>query len=256
MLNLVGELAIFLALAAGTPPAASDDVSISKVESKLRFWTDGKGHYLAAVPFGDSDERELFFYGDGKSFWQQRVIGWSADGDKAWDYTFWEPRVKARYQASYGFRDGKAVVQCEDRKTEVTPVGPDETKNLVAQAKFFKSRWKYRAYAIARDKTGKYYYVDRQREPEDNRNFRLFAGPRGNLKQLKMTNVVSDSEGDIFATKSGQLRMVIGKNESAWIQGKSETKLLLLPLEDNVVLIYRDLGVYVGQPLGTPCDDL
>jgi hypothetical protein len=27
-----------------------------------------------------------------------------------------------------------------------------------------------------------------------------------------------------------------------------------LPVEDNVALIYADLGVYTGQPLGTPCD--
>jgi hypothetical protein len=30
--------------------------------------------------------------------------------------------------------------------------------------------------------------------------------------------------------------------------------LRLLPLEDNVHLIYGDLGVYAGEPLGTPCD--
>src|SRR5262249_10965891 len=147
----------------------------------------------------------------------------------------------ARYQASFGFREGKAEVHCEERKTEVTRLGDTEASAMLQAAKFHKPRWKFRAYAIARDKTGKYYYVDRQREPEDNRNFRLFAGPRGSLKPLKMTNVVSDSEGDIFSTKSGQLRLVLGKKESSWIQGKNETKLLLLPLEDNVVLIYRDL---------------
>ena len=236
--------------------AAGDDVSIEKVKTKINFFTDGKGHFLAAVPFADGDDRELFFYGDGKDFWQQRVIGWSANGDKSWDYTYWEPRVKARYMASFGLSDGKVTVQCEERKTEVKKLGEPETKAMVAAAKFHKPRWKYRAHAIARDKTGKYYYVDREREPEDSQKFRLFAGQRGSLKPLKMTNIVSDSEGQIFSTKNGQLRLVLDKKESSWIQGKSETKLLLLPLEDNVVLIYRDLGVYMGQPLGTPCDDL
>jgi hypothetical protein len=32
--------------------------------------------------------------------------------------------------------------------------------------------------------------------------------------------------------------------------------LVGLPLDDNRVLIYTDLGVYAGQRLGTPCDDL
>ena len=30
----------------------------------------------------------------------------------------------------------------------------------------------------------------------------------------------------------------------------------MLPIDDNAVMIYTDLGVYTGQPLGTPCDDL
>jgi hypothetical protein len=71
---------------------------------------------------------------------------------------------------------------------------------------------------------------------------------------LKMTNVVSDSEGDIFATRTGELRLVLDKNESYWVKGKARTALKLLPLEDNVRLIYSELGVYAGEPLGTPCD--
>jgi hypothetical protein len=69
-----------------------------------------------------------------------------------------------------------------------------------------------------------------------------------------MTNVVSDSAGDVFATKSGELKLVLGKKEASWVQGKKAKDLILLPLEDNVQLIYSELGVYTGQPLGTPCD--
>jgi hypothetical protein len=68
--------------------------------------------------------------------------------------------------------------------------------------------------------------------------------------------VVSDSEGDIFATKQGTLRMVLGKSESLWAKGKQEQKLVQLPVADNRLLIYTDLGPYLGQRLGTPCDDL
>jgi hypothetical protein len=71
-----------------------------------------------------------------------------------------------------------------------------------------------------------------------------------------MTNVVSDSQGDIFTTKKGELRLVLGKKQSKWIAGKKETELTSLPLEDNRIMIYRDLGVYTGQRLGTPCDDM
>jgi hypothetical protein len=253
MMNAVFEVGAALALLLQAQ-AAEETISITPVEAKLHVWTDGKGHYVAAAPRG-SDDSEFVFYGDGKTFWQQRVIGSSKDAD-GWDYTFWEPRVKARYQASVGSKDGKVQVQCEERKTELTRLTPDEIKSMVKSAKFVKPRWKHQAYAVARDNTGKYYYVDRQREPEGNKNFRLFSGPRGGMKQLKMINVVSDSEGEIFSTKSGQLRLVLGQNESIWVEGRQKTKLLLLPLEDNVRLVYKDLGVYVGQPLGTPCDDL
>ena len=71
-----------------------------------------------------------------------------------------------------------------------------------------------------------------------------------------MTNVVSDSEGDIFSTKTGSLRLILNKNESTWIEGKKQRKLVLVPVEDNARMIYTELGVYTGERLGTPCDDL
>src|SRR5262249_41586731 len=121
---------------------------------------------------------------------------------------------------------------------------------------FYKSRWNHYAYALARDTTGKYYFVDNLREPENSKVFRLFAGAKGNLKLQKMTNVVSDSEGDIFSTKTGSLRLVMEKKEPTWIAKEKKTKLTWIPVEDNHIMIYTDLGVYTGMPLGTPCDDL
>jgi hypothetical protein len=61
---------------------------------------------------------------------------------------------------------------------------------------------------------------------------------------------------DIFTTRSGELRLVLDKKRSVWVEHKKELELIQLPVEDNHVLIYQDLGVYLGQRLGTPCDDL
>ena len=47
---------------------------------------------------------------------------------------------------------------------------------------------------------------------------------------------------------------MLDKKESAWVQKGKREHLKSLPVEDNVALIYADLGVYSGQPLGTPCD--
>jgi hypothetical protein len=110
-------------------------------------------------------------------------------------------------------------------------------------------------YALARDPKAIYYYVDRGATPATEKNFRLYRGPKGALKLQKMTDVASDSEGEIFATKTGSLRLILDKKQSSWIQGKTSENLTLVPVDQNYSLIYNDLGVYSGQKLGTPCDD-
>lgn len=249
------------AVAAPVKPDSPAPADVSAIKDKLTVFTDGKKHYLALVMTTDSDS-PVFWSADGKSFYQLRVFGGGSEGDDAdlrrLDRVFWEPRVQAAYQGGFEYKqDGKKLsVQCAERKTELKKLPDGEAKALVGGGSFYKARWNRYAYALARDNTGKYYFVDNQREPEHAKNFRLWAGPKGAMKPQKMVNVVSDSEGDIFATKSGELRLVLDKHETTWIQSEKKTKLVYLPVEDNHVMIYTDLGVYTGEPLGTPCDDL
>jgi hypothetical protein len=257
----VPRFAVAAPLPADPKPAAAD---VTAVKDKLTIWSDGKKHFVAMALTTNSDS-PVFWSNDGKSFYQLRIGGGGSEGDdkdlKSLDRTFWEPRVNAPYQASldYKNKDGKPAaleVQCNERHTALTKSSDADAKTLIGAATFYKSRWQHRAYALARDNTGKYYYVDRQREPEDSKSFRLWAGQKGALKPQKMVNVVSDSQGDIFSTKHGELRLIIGKQETSWIQNSKPTKLTWVPIDDNHVLIYTDLGVYTGEPLGTPCDDL
>jgi hypothetical protein len=254
------RLALALVLLAPLAAAASpdDEIDITPYKEKMKVLTDGKGHYLAVMPFTISDGPDTgwLFYGDGKTFWAQRRFGGGRSGDQSFDSTFWEPRVDSGWKANFGYRDKKYAVQCDDRKTELQVVPRDEAAKILDEAKFMKTRWKRKAYALARDNSGTYYYVDRAREPEDSKDFRIFRGPKGALKPLKMTNVVSDTEGDIFVTKAGRLRLVLDKRETVWLEGKRQTRLTPLDPGDNHVLIYSELGVYEGEPLGTPCDDL
>jgi hypothetical protein len=234
---------------------ADEAVDVSADKPKMALLTDGKKHYIAIVPFAE-DAFAGFFYGDGKTLHQQRVFGGGSVGHESFDKVFWDPRAHAPYQASFDFKDKKYELTCQTRKTEFKPVADAEAKTLLDAAKFYKPLWKRQAYALARDNTGKYYYVDRAREPEGNKNFRLYVGAKGSMKLQKMTNVVSDSAGDIFATKTGELRLILNQNESLWqVKGKP-TKLISLPLDENRVMIYSELGVYTGERLGTPCDDL
>ena len=93
------------------------------------------------------------------------------------------------------------------------------------------------------------------RDDYGGKSHRIFAGPKGGLKELPMVNVVSDSVGEIYATKRGELRFVTSNSSATWIKGATKTSLTRIPIEDNVGLIYGDLGVYEGS-LGTPCDDM
>lgn len=240
------------------PPAAPDDVvDISKAKAKMKAASDGKGHYMVWAPFHGSDATsDMVFWGDGKDFWRIRYMGYGAEGDKKFDLTFWEPRVKERWMAEFAFKDGKYSVTCDDRHTDLTLLSAADATKLIDGATFHKPRWKHQAYSLARDTKGTYFFVDQLREPPDSRVFRVFSGQRGNMKELKMKNIVSDSEGDIFYTKKGELRLVLDKSEQTWAKGKKSTKLTVLPVEDNIQLTYSELGQYTGQSLGTPCDDI
>jgi hypothetical protein len=72
---------------------------------------------------------------------------------------------------------------------------------------------------------------------------------------------VSDSGGEIYATKSGQLKIIAAKKTKdaeppkvVWIKGGKQTELTSLEPLENRYLIYRELGIYGA--IGAVCDDL
>ena len=224
--SLSGTLAL-----AGAPRApAGDPADVG--DAKLSVIGDGKGHFLVVDAELSGDR---VFYGDGKALWQLRIGsgGGQKNDQGGWErrsMSFWDPRWTRGVEASIDLGEGgKWSVTCGSRTTAMTALSEADGSKLLGSGKLFKGRWKHRAYALARDEKGTYYYVDRAREPEGNKSFRLFSGPKGNMKPLKMTNVVSDSEGDIFSTRSGELRLVLNKNEYVWLQGKAKQKLLPVP---------------------------
>src|SRR5262245_26670372 len=94
---------VAVAVADVTTPA-----EMGEAKSKLKLVSDGKGHYVAVVPFGGMSSPT--FYGDGKTFWQLRVYGGGSSGDgkgadDSFDMVFWEPRAHAPYQGGFGFRN-------------------------------------------------------------------------------------------------------------------------------------------------------
>ena len=242
--------ACWLSAAAAAPAAdPKDKLDMKDEAAKLGVVSDGKGHYIVFNPEKAYDEPLL--YGDDKAVWSQRVYGGGAVGTEGFNASFWDPRVRA----SFDFKDDVYSVSCGDRKTELKPLSKEEAQAFLSKVAFMKTRWKHQAHSLARDDSGTYYYIDRMRNEFGNER-RIWVGQRGKMKRLQMTNLVADSEGEIYSTKSGEYRFVGNLNEAKWVAGKKVTKLTQVPVEANVAMIYGELGVYEKDKLGTPCDDL
>ena len=232
-----------------------DTIDITAIRDEITFLHDGKGHYVAvrAKPKGD---RKLF-YGDGTTFYEQRTMGKSVDLSKPnpqYSWTYWSPRT-VKGKAYLDLRDKTWVIGCDKRKTTMTELPAAETKKLLTKAMFRKQLWKRKAHTLARDDRGTYYYVDRLYDYDQGKDFRVFTGKPGNLKKRKMTNIVNDSRGAIFETRSGKLRLLLDQGQAQWIRRGKKRTLRMVPVKRNLRMIYTDLGVYEG-PIGTPCDHL
>lgn len=246
-------MTLIFTLTASLLAAEPEKMDVAELKPNMRVYTDGKKHYVVAAVGKEKVLPEAAWYGDGKTFYKLRSSGGGGDRD-SWSMTLWEPRAKFS-QSSLVYREGKLAVDCMDRKTELSQVKSDDAKAVAEGATFYNFRWQRLPYILARDEKGTYYYVDMQRDVPGKKDLKLYVGPRGKLVLQQMTNIVSDSEGDIFSTKSGELRLVANRADMKWVAGKAEQKLTNVPVEDNAQLIYTDLGVYERMPLGTPCDD-
>ena len=266
LIALVALVALVGAPASADPPAPkSKAIDAKAVAEKLEVFRDDLGSfYVVPAPGRWDDLGEAgawVFFGDGKSMWQQRIVGSSSSSSAAgpeleWDV--WSPRVKDMQTAAMvSIADG-LTLQCSQRRPEdrkLTPLRADEAKVFFARATFLPPLWQRQSRLLARDDDGTYYFVDMIREDLGGKGYRVFVGPKGTLKELQMTNVVEDSGGQIFATKGGQLKIIASaNNEVFWIKGGKKTELTMLEPIDNRYLIYRELGIY-GR-LGAVCDDL
>jgi hypothetical protein len=229
-----------------------DVVDVSAWKDKFLVYSDGDGSYLFAVP----GEMDTVFYGDGKTMYQQRAFSGSRNPPK-WDFRMWSPRVNsvADFDGSDDAKDAAGTLTCGNDEFELTRMDAVDAAKVIDKAVFKQAFWKRQAERLFRDDHGVYYYVDRMRDDFGGKGYRLFAGQKGAMKELPLTNIVSDSKGQIFASKRGELRFVIEEEDKGtWIKGEQKTELTNVPVEDNVPLIYGELGVYEGT-LGTPSDE-
>ena len=222
---------------------------------------DKKKRTIVVAPEGGDNPGVL--YSDGKAFHRARTTEMSGDG---WFYDprFFNPGHNSSFRG-IDFRSwsridvdknsGRCVLTCGTRSTEIPRATGKDAAAIVDSMVVEPDLLPYEPYVLARDRQGTYYYVERSTKPGEERYFRLYIGRLGGLKLQKMKDIVSDSEGEIFSSKAGDLRLVLDRSEATWIAGKNANKLKMVPVEANLQMIYNNLGVYTGMRLGTPCDD-
>jgi hypothetical protein len=143
----------------------------------------------------------------------------------------------------------------KDRKHEkrvLTLASAADVKKLFDKAVFEPPLWERRVYFFGRAEGTKYYLVDILEDGGE--GFRMFVGPKGQMKQVPITDFASDTGGATVMTKAGVLVIPTGDGPASWRAGKKTVSVARLDSADNGYLIYRELGVY-GQ-LGTFCEDL
>ena len=241
------------ALLALTTTATADPkpkvIDIKPFRDQMVVLTDADGALYVVVPGKDG---KLFWSpgGKNKNFYEQSVIGRSTNG-AAWDIAVWAPRVPKIQPGSVGKKpDGTYVRWCgNDSKIPLTEITGDKAKQILDKGVFQTSAMLRHGYLLARDDAGVYYYVDVLRQQYGGKGYRVFVGKKGAMKQKPLTDVASDTAGDVFSTKTGDLRIVRdagddGKSTVTWVKGEKRQQLFTLDLDANSALIFKDLGVY------------
>jgi len=233
-------------------------IDIRAVIDKLDVYRDDTGAVLVSPKTTAlrDDLDTWVFYGTGKTLYQQRVIGSSAIDDK-YEWFVWSPRVKGLAQAMVSAAPSGVQIRCrqgKDGHRSLSALPPDQARAVLAKSTFLPPLWERTAHFLARDDDGVYFYVDELREEYGGKGYRVFVGKKGAMKEASMTNMVSDTAGEIYSTKTGELKIIAGADGKAvWKKGSKKTELIVLDVSENRYLIYRDLGLYGS--LGVVCDE-
>jgi hypothetical protein len=239
--------------------AAADDpkpkpVDIKPFRDQLIVLADAAGGTYVVKPGEDPQ----IFFGTGKTLYAQVITGRSTNGD-AWDVATWAPRSTTYQPGSISRRDdGSFMKFCGgENQTGLTRVTGDKAKAVLDKSQFVTTGLMHVPHVFLRDDAGTYYYVDALNKVYGGKGYRVFVGKKGAMKQLPLSDVAADSAGEVYATKSGDLRLTItdqGGKTAVWGKGEKKTPLIVLDIDREEPMIYRELGVYTFT--GTICDDL
>lgn len=233
-------------------------VDIATLKPDMIVLQDGKrGTYVVYNPRKTGARA---WYGTGKVLYEQVITGRSANGD-GWGLSTWAPRLAKMKPGYISYKpDGSFLTSCDgDDAAALTEITGDKAKAVLDKSQFLSPAMTRVPHLFARDDRGVYYYVDRLSKLHGGKGFRVFVGKKGAMKLLPLTDVASDSAGEVFSTKTGDLRIVKTQHDGAlietvWIKGERRTVLLQLDLEINSPIIFSELGIY--KFTGTICENV
>ena len=233
-------------------------VDVKAMKSKATVLTDAQGGIYVVFR---GDDAKVFFGPNGKTVYEQAIVGSSSDGEGRWEFDTWAPRiVEEPHLASITRKkDGTYEKACRDQESmALTELSGDKAKTVLDRAAFVSSGVVRVPHLLARDDSGVYYYVDRIAKIYGGKGYRVFVGKKGAMKPMPLTDVASDSAGEVFSTKSGDLRLVRHSEDSkdtmTWVKGEKRMELVALDTDVNSAVVFRDLGIYTF--LGTLCDNV
>src|SRR5262245_5698863 len=203
-------------LALATAPAAEPTpkpVDSKPFRDQLIVLQDADGGTYVVLP---SDGRVWYGVAKSKNLYEQVKIGMSRNGPSAWDFSVWAPRVPNIQPGSVQRKeDGTYTRWCgSEHQTGLAELTGDKAKAVLDKSKLMSSAMIRRPYLLARDDSGIYYYVDVIRDEYGGKGYRVFVGKKGGMKQRPLTDIAVDTAGDVFATKTGDLRIVRETSES------------------------------------------
>jgi hypothetical protein len=226
-------------------------VEIKAFRDELLVFQDGGGGTYVVRP--DNDAK--VFYGTGKQLYEQIVI------HRGKDVSTWAPRIAQLRPAQIERKqDGTYQKTCDGKDDHVlSQLTGDKARAVLDRYQFLSTAMVRRPHLLARDDSGVYYYIDVIAKQYGGQGHRVFIGKKGAMKELPLTDVASDTGGEVFATKTGDLRLVTTTGASTpksvtWVRGERKTELIVLDLDVNSPLIFRDLGLY--KFMGTLCDNI
>jgi hypothetical protein len=250
---IIGVLVATAATVAAEP--APKPVDVKALKSKAIVLADAQGGTYVVFR---GDDPKLFYGPSAKAVYEQIIIGSSSSGDD-FDFNTFAPRLPGVRYGGFEYKNKTYSKTCDGKDDAVlTELTGDKAKAILDKTAFLTMGTVHVAHLLARDDSGVYYYVDRFAKVYGGKGYRVFVGKKGAMKQMPLTDVASDSAGDVFSTKSGDLRLVrnsdSNKETMTWVRGEKRTELVFLDTDVNSGVIYKDLGIYTF--LGTLCDNV